>query len=127
LIRRICNSLEKTALADMTGAVAARQLKAGLWALRRIARSPDFSDTLLADEIADMETLLRLPAEPSTTPDALRARHLALQARLIDIDRQAQAARATGEAEAEDGIRALRSLYRRMLMRELSEPEGAPQ
>jgi hypothetical protein len=127
LISRICDSLEKTTLGDMTGPIATRQLKAGLWTLRRVATSPDFSDTLLACEIADMEALLQLAAEPTATPDALRTRHIALQAQLIEVDRQAQAARATGEAGAGDGVRALRSLYRRMLMRERGEPKGSSQ
>lgn len=122
LIRRICDSLEKTALADMTGPLAARQLKAGLWTLRRIAGSTDFATDLLAEEIADIEAVLEHRAELPDTLDARRARHVLLQARLIEADRRAQAACASGTAGADDDVRALRSLYRRMLARERASP-----
>jgi len=125
LIERICESLEKTALADMASPLAARQLKAGLWALRRIADSPDFSDTLLAREVADMEALLRLPSTSAATAEALRVRHVFLQERLIETDRWAQAAYAAGGAGAKETVHALRALYRRMLARERGEPEAS--
>ena len=124
LIERICESLEKTVLAGMTGPLAARQLKAGLWALRRIAESPDFSEALLAREIADMEALLRLPSVSAEAPEALRSRHVFLQERLIEADRWAQAACVAGGPGAKDTVHALRSLYRRMLARERGQPAG---
>jgi len=124
LVRRICDSLDRTALADMTSPLAARQLKAGLWALRRIAEAPDSSDTSLAHEIADMEALLQLPPARAETPESMRSRHVFLQERLIEADRHAQAACATGESGAWDTVCALRSLYRRMLARERGQLES---
>ncbi|HEX2884948.1 hypothetical protein [Vineibacter terrae] len=130
LLLRICDSLEQTALADMESAEAKRQLKGGLWAIRKIASGLDASCGLLRAEIADMEEVLAQLGEhadadcasygslPDSSPETPRARHVTLQARLIAVDRRAQAARAAGDPGATEALHALRALYRRMLGRE---------
>lgn len=127
LLKRICDSLELTALADMTSPEAKRQLKAALWTLRKIAAALDPSKDLLRIEIADMESLLTIYQRSSESNfkelsgaslDTLHHRHLDLQTQLITVDRRAQTDRETGVLEAEQTIRDLRALYRRMLERE---------
>jgi hypothetical protein len=120
LLARICRTLEETALADMGSAEARRQLKAGLWTIGRIAAALDTPAESLAAEIAYMErVLVQLGDDLSDCPAGPpRARHVALQARLADADRHAQAARAGGDPQAAEAVRALRMLYRRMLDRE---------
>lgn len=121
LIKRISDSLERDALAAMGTPLAARQLKAGLWALRRIASSPDFSEALLREDITDMEALLGMPQDTPTDIEAVRARHVALQDILVEFDRSAQT---MGDGAK---VRTLRDLYRRMLRRERGETAPARQ
>lgn len=135
LLLRLCDSLERTALADMGSAEARRQLKAGLWALRNVASVLDASGALLRAEIADIEGVLaqlaryaEKPAGESSdvSPPSPRERHVALQESLAAVDRRVQAACAGGDAAASDARRILRALYRRMLARERSSGTAPP-
>ena len=133
LLIRICDSLERTALSGMESAEAKRQLKGGLWTIRKIASGLDASCGLLRDEIADMEEVLAQLGERAEVDCASRgspsgdqrqaqsARHAALQVRLTDADRHFQAARAAGRPGAAQALQALRALYRRMLERERTD------
>lgn len=96
----------------MGSAEARRQLKAGLWAIRRIASTLDSSAESLAAEIVDMEqALAQLDCNTSDCPAGPpRARHVALQACLADVERRVQAARADGDTGEDKAMHTPRAL-----------------
>ena len=126
LIERICQSIEKTVLPAMKPSNEQRSLKGALWALRDLASRLGARQELLAAEVADMRQLLAAHAPEllgTTNPGgSLEDQHLWLQSQLQALDTRAQASAASGDARARHTARELRSLYKRMLDREL---EGA--
>ena len=133
LLARICESLERTALADMMSPYAHRQLKAGLWALRDLASSLKGQGEWLEREVADMKQVLAAHADcrpkplPGILPYAsLEEQHLALQDQLATLDAHVQATAASRSERAGCAVRELRALYVRMLERERAA-KGAPE
>ncbi len=127
LLARVCDSLERTALAQPSSREAQKQLKAGLWALRKIAGSLAERDDRLREEVDDMYALLVQHDEAAArsitnTAGDFRDRHRALQALLIELDHRTQRDRPAPGSAGDSIRRDLRALYRRMLEREGDSP-----
>ena len=121
LLARVCDSLESTALADPSSRDAQRQLKAGLWTLRRLAESLARPDDLLREEVADMSAVLARHDEAASRDVAagdLRDRHRRVQSLLVELDHRTQQGRPQPGSAGERILQDLRALYRRMLERE---------
>lgn len=122
LITRICDALESTILADPAPERAQRQIKAALWALRRIAAGLDQRSELVSADIDDMQRVLAAHGEcPEAEMEQVEAdeeRHIRLQARVAALEASAFTPGTPACCKQVAIAADLRALYGRMLDRE---------
>jgi len=131
LLARICDTLDDSVMADMGSPYARRQLKAGLWALRRLGESLHTRTERLQADVRDMQALLEharagAPAAGAAgdeDAESLEQRHLRLQGQIEALEAQAIAAQEDTGADVSEILRALRALYVRMLERDAAGPK----